>query len=61
MKDGREISVLKDWPKNTPEGKFLREVRNDACNYFRGVLSPDYNKAHANHFHLDMGRWRMCK
>lgn len=61
MKDGREVSVLKDWGKDTPEGKFLNEVRDGACGLFRGVLGPDYNQAHANHFHLDMGRWRMCR
>ncbi len=60
MKDGRTVSVLKDWGKETPEGQFLREVHASACVFFRGVLGPDYNALHANHFHFDMGRWNIC-
>ena len=61
LADGRKISVLKDWDKDTPEGKFLTRVHDGACEVFRGVLGPDYNKLHANHFHLEMGRWGFCK
>jgi hypothetical protein len=25
------------------------------------VLGPDYNAAHRNHFHLDMGPWWVCR
>jgi hypothetical protein len=28
-------------------------VRDKACDAFGTVLSPDYNAAHADHFHLD--------
>ncbi|MAB13314.1 extensin family protein [Parvibaculum sp.] len=61
LADGRKISVLKDWGKDTPEGQFLARVHDGACEVFRGVLGPDYNKLHANHFHLEMGRWSFCK
>jgi hypothetical protein len=61
LADGRRISVLKDWKDEGDEGRFLRLVRDGACQQFNTVLSPDYNAAHRNHFHLDMGRWRVCR
>ncbi|WP_202388935.1 extensin family protein [Pelagerythrobacter marinus] len=58
LEDGRRISVLGDWPGEGEAAQFLREVRNGACPLFATVLSPDYNAAHANHFHFDQsGRY----
>lgn len=61
LADGRAISVERDWRSDEPEGAFLREVRDGGCRVFNGVLSPDYNQAHHDHLHLDMGRWVMCR
>ncbi|MCF4998462.1 extensin [Pseudomonas syringae] len=61
LADGRSISVLKDWPKQNREAQFLRQVRDGACETFSVVLSPDYNAAHRNHFHVDIGRWSVCR
>nr|WP_178121435.1 MULTISPECIES: extensin family protein [unclassified Pseudomonas] len=61
LADGRSINVLKDWPGEGANARFLRQVRDRACNDFNVVLSPDYNAAHRNHFHLDMGRWWVCR
>ena len=55
LEDGRRISVLGDWKGEGEGARFLRTVRDDACDLFATVLSPDYNAAHANHFHLDQG------
>ncbi len=55
LEDGRRISVLSDWDGDADETRFLREVRNGACGVFATVLSPDYNAAHADHFHFDQG------
>ena len=58
LEDGRRISVLGDWDGEGTEARFLREVRDGACKSFATVLSPEYNAAHADHFHLDQdGRW----
>lgn len=58
LEDGRKISVLRDWKGNDPAARFLRKVRDGACGSFATVLSPDYNAAHADHFHLDQDdRW----
>ncbi|KQN49868.1 extensin [Pseudomonas sp. Leaf48] len=61
LADGRAISVLKDWPKDNQEALFLRQVRDGACGMFSVVLSPDYNAAHRNHFHVDVGPWWVCR
>jgi hypothetical protein len=61
LADGRSISVLKDWPKQNQDAQFLRQVRDGACEAFSVVLSPDYNAAHRNHFHVDVGRWSVCR
>ena len=58
LKDGTRISVPGDWEGEGDKPRFLHEVRDGACGAFSTVLSPDYNTAHADHFHLDMdGRW----
>lgn len=66
LRDGRRISVLRDWSDSGAKGQFLRRVRDSACELFATTLSPDYNAAHADHLHLDqayrgpMG-WRACR
>ncbi|NNC37001.1 MAG: extensin family protein [Acidimicrobiales bacterium] len=66
LDDGRVISVLKDWDQGlTNESKararFLRKARGSACRVFRVVLSPDFNEAHKDHFHLDQGPTLSCR
>ena len=63
LTDGTRISVLDDWKGNAARARFLRRVRDAACDDFATVLSPDYNSAHADHLHFDMtGRWRgVCR
>ena len=58
---GRTVSVLRDWDDGGEKGAFLRDLRAGACRVFSAVLSPDYNAAHANHFHFDLGRWSVCR
>lgn len=51
---GRQVRVLGDWQGDARARAFLREVRDGACRIFGTTLSPDYNAAHRDHFHLDM-------
>lgn len=44
----------------TPEGRFLRRIRDEACEIFGTVLSPEYNEAHRDHLHLDGSRTPLC-
>jgi len=66
LKGGRQVSVLKDWKGAGKDAEFLRAVRDGACDLFSTVLSPDYNAAHRDHFHLDQAErgatgWRACR
>ncbi|WP_129644386.1 extensin-like domain-containing protein [Peristeroidobacter agariperforans] len=61
LEDGQRIRVLKDWEEGAEKAAFLREVRTGACRFFDGVLSPDYNAAHRDHFHFDRGPYRVCR
>ena len=55
------VRILGDWQGDGEGARFLREVRGGACRFFDGVLGPDYNAAHHDHFHLDRGRFRICR
>ncbi len=66
LADGRVISVLKHWrsdgsQQGRAKAKFLNKSRGAACRLFRVVLSPDYNAAHKDHFHLDQGPSLTCR
>lgn len=56
LKDGRRISVLNGWNGRSDERAFLRRLHESACKRFGTVLGPNYNAAHSNHFHFDMGK-----
>jgi hypothetical protein len=62
LADGRLITVLSGWNSDDKkERKFLREARQQACRVFNTTLSPDYNAAHRDHFHVDMGPYAICR
>ena len=62
LADGRRISVLEDWSNGTEEERrFLRTVQESACRRFATVLGPDYNAAHRDHFHLEIGDGSYCR
>ena len=61
LRDGQHISVLRDWPAQGDKARFLRLVQEAACDSFNVTLGPEYNAAHRDHFHVDMGMWRMCR
>ena len=56
LRDGRRVSVLNGWRGSSEERAFLRRLHQSACKRFDTVLGPDYNAAHANHFHFDMAK-----
>ncbi len=64
LADGTRISLIDDWNDPDVRREFLHEVRDGSCGLFSTVLSPDYNRAHADHFHLDMSArtgWKVCR
>jgi hypothetical protein len=59
LADGRRITVLRDWDNESPQIRaFLATIRDSACKRFGTVLSPEYNAAHRDHFHLEVGNTR---
>ncbi|MBL4853128.1 MAG: extensin family protein [Robiginitomaculum sp.] len=65
LADGRVISIFKHWRSDGSKTgkarrKFLRKTRASACQLFNVVLTPDYNTAHKDHFHLDQGPSSSC-
>lgn len=62
LADGRRIVLERDWNSTDPQVReFLRIVHRSACKRFVTTLGPDYNAAHRNHFHLDMGGRPLCR
>ena len=62
LEDGRRISVLDDWNSPDPRvRRFMEVIHASACKRFGTVLSPDYNEAHRNHFHLEADDADFCR
>ena len=61
LADGRRIMLDGGWNGDKTSQDFLRALHKSACRRFGTVLSPDYNAAHYNHFHLDMSGNGYCR
>jgi hypothetical protein len=59
LADGSRVSVKDDWDEGQ-RGRFLREIATRACAYFSVVLTPETDRHHRDHLHLDVGPWRAC-
>jgi hypothetical protein len=64
LEDGQRVTLLGDWDGTGPAGargaKLLKQLRDGACRIFSTVLTPDYNDAHKDHFHLDGASYSLC-
>ncbi len=61
LQNGRRIGVLQDWPLQQPQSHWLLAVFQQSCAYYGNALGPGYNRAHANHFHLGMRGFNLCR
>ena len=62
LESGREMDLQYGWTAQSErERGFWRELRDGACDYFKTVLSPDFNALHADHFHLGQDRHGACR
>ena len=61
LTDGRRITVENNWKSGRQEMQFLAAIHDSACKRFGTVLSPNYNAAHRDHFHLDMSGNGYCR
>ncbi|WP_405055572.1 extensin-like domain-containing protein [Kosakonia oryzae] len=60
LADGQRVTVLNGWrqPETQP---WLRAMLSASCGYYGNGLGPEYNAAHANHFHLGMRGFGLCR
>lgn len=61
MSDGETVSVAGGWKQEGRESDFLHQVFATGCPFFGNIIGPDYNAAHANHFHLGMRWFGFCR
>lgn len=61
FESGQRITLINNWDDEGEVGEFLRAARDGACSTFGNVLGPDYNAAHADHFHMGMRGFRLCR
>jgi hypothetical protein len=66
LEEGRRVRVREhfgplDAPPPTAEGRFLRSLAERAYDtgVFSVVLTPFWDRLHADHFHLDLARYRV--
>lgn len=57
--DGRRLELAQGW--TGPDATFWHAARDGACRWFATTLGPDYNAAHADHFHLQARGWGLCR
>ncbi len=60
LADGTQISVKKDWRGAGAKSAFLQEVARGSCTTFNVVLTPNHDRLHQDHLHLDIGPHALC-
>ena len=60
LADGTVISVEHDWHSRGKHGRFLHAVAHAACDRFGVVLTPDSDRDHFNHIHVDSSPYKLC-
>lgn len=58
---GVKASVTLDWNGRDAKAEFLKSVGQGACTLFSGVLGPDSDANHRDHFHFDLGPYAFCQ
>lgn len=61
LADGRRLNLITGWDATDAQSRFFRDLRDSACMWFRVTLGPDYNRLHADHFHLQHTGWGLCR
>lgn len=60
LANGERITLLEDWGDEGPTGtSYVTSATMPVI--FGNTLSPDYNAAHADHFHFGMRGFRLCR
>jgi len=61
LTDGTTILVERDWRGAGAKSAFLHDIVHRACRRFGVVLTPDSDRDHYNHIHIDSGPWKLCE
>ncbi|HCE40836.1 hypothetical protein ASALC70_01289 [Alcanivorax sp. ALC70] len=61
LADGTRVSVQDHWDDEGDKGAFLHAAFDGACGLFGTALGPDYNAAHADHFHFGLRGFGICR
>ncbi|WP_034946433.1 extensin-like domain-containing protein [Erwinia oleae] len=61
LNNGRRISVAGAWAATNAASPWLKQIFQQSCRYYGNALGPDYNAAHAGHFHLGMQGFGICR
>lgn len=57
LRDGTELSVLRDYYSKNSKGRALQSMREGACGTFGTVLGPGSDAHHRDHLHFDTARY----
>lgn len=60
LADGTMVSVKRDWRAGGAKAAFLKDVARASCNTFNVVLTPNHDRFHQDHLHLDIGPHTLC-
>ena len=60
LANGQQITVLRGWKRHDTL-PWLQAMLSASCGYYGNGLGPEYNAAHANHFHLGMRGFGLCR
>lgn len=60
LANGERVTVLNGWKAATTQ-PWLKAMLEASCGYYGNGLGPEYNAAHANHFHLGMRGFGLCR
>lgn len=70
LRNGREVTVREGWVRAPKRARGKRAVHRDAFlhavahrafheDHFSVVLTPEFDRAHRSHFHVDLARYRV--
>ena len=60
LANGERVTVLNGW-RSAKTQPWLKAMLAASCGYYGNGLGPEYNAAHANHFHLGMRGFGLCR
>ncbi len=59
--NGQRITVEKGWGTVGTSSRVLRALFQESCAFYGNALGPEYNAAHANHFHFGVNGFGLCR